>query len=313
MKLVLLLFCITFNGFYGIKAQTSGNSKEIVRSGSIMVDGSRLDYVVEGQGRPCLIIGSSIYYPKTFSTNLRKNLEMYFVDMKWFSKYYEPEDLKTVTIETIVEDVEEIRRKMGLEKPILLGHSIHGTIALEYAKRYYGNIEAVIAIGSPSEFGNEIFIKKTADLWESASQERKDLQKKNWGEITEIDRLTGKEATATAYHRAAPQYWYDPYYNANWLWDGMTVHTEVTNHLFGSVFADYNMFADHMKIPAPVLVAMGKYDYVIPYTLWESQYPSIADFKLILFKKSGHTPQLEQPDKFDKVLLKWLDNKNLLK
>ncbi len=34
--------------------------------GTIEIDGSRLGYTIEGEGIPCLIIGSSVYYPKTF-------------------------------------------------------------------------------------------------------------------------------------------------------------------------------------------------------------------------------------------------------
>jgi len=60
--------------------------KDEKHTGYIEVDGSKLDYVVEGDGKPCLVIGSSVYYPKTFSDNLREHLRMYFVDLKWFAR-----------------------------------------------------------------------------------------------------------------------------------------------------------------------------------------------------------------------------------
>lgn len=272
----------------------------------IEVDGSKLNYVIEGRGKPCLVIGSSVYYPKTFSQDLRRYLKMYFVDLKWFAEGYVPENLDSVNIRSIVEDVEQIRQKLGLEKPIILGHSIHGTIAMEYAKKYPDKLSALVVIGSPSLWGNPAFDQKASALWETASDERKAIQKENWGHITELDRLTGKEEAAGEYHLAAPQYWYDPHYDARWLWDGMTVHSELTKHLFTRVFSDYDMFDPPVQIPIPVFVAMGKYDYVIPYTLWESQYENIPDFTWVLFEKSGHTPQLEETVTFDAELLKWI-------
>jgi len=287
--------------------QNKREGKGSAQQGFIEVDGSKLRYVVEGSGKPCLVIGSSVYYPKTFSPNLREYLKMYFVDMKWFAKDYRPENLDSVNIPSIVDDVEEIRKKLGLKKPMIMGHSIHGTIAMEYVKRYSNEVNSLVVIGSPCEWGNSIFDLKAAALWESASTERKAIQKQNWGEITELDRLTGKEEAATAYHVTAPQYWYDPHYDARWLWDGMTVHSELTKHLFTKVFSNYNMFEAPVKIPVPVYVAMGKYDYVIPYTLWESGYESIPDFTLILFEKSGHTPQLEESEIFDRELLNWIN------
>jgi proline iminopeptidase len=303
ISMIVILYCN-----YTIAQQTE-KRQETSSSGFIEVDGSKLNYVVEGKGKPCLVIGSSVYYPKTFSKNLRKHLKMYFVDMKWFAKEYMPENLDSVNIKSIVEDVEKIRKKLGLNQPMIMGHSIHGTIAVEYAKKYSQNVSSLVIIGSPALWGSKSFDQKAAALWETASEERKAIQNQNWGDITELDRLTGKEEATAAYNRAAPQYWYDPYYDASWLWDGMTVHSEVTKHLFTNVFLNYDMFEPSTEIPVPVFVGLGKYDYVIPYTLWSSYYESIPDFTLVVFEKSGHTPQLEETKIFDKKLLNWI-NKN---
>lgn len=287
----------------------AGCETKHVISGVIEVDGSRLDYVVEGEGRTCLVIGSSIYYPRTFSNNLRKHLKMYFVDMKWFAKDYAEEDLNNVNIASIVQDVEQIRMALGLEKPLIMGHSIHGTVATEYVKQYGDQISGLIVIASPAEWGNTSFSEKAATLWVSASDERKRIQEENWGSVKELDRLTGQEEASARYNNMSPQYWYDPEYDAAWLWDDMTVHSEVTQHLFTKVFHEYNMFDPPKAIDVPVFVGLGKYDYVIPYTLWQSTYKSIPDFNLVLFEKSGHTPQLEEPELFDRALIDWINRK----
>jgi proline iminopeptidase len=69
------------------------------------------------------------------------------------------------------------------------------------------------------------------------------------------------------------------------------------------------MFAPPTAIDVPMFVGLGKYDYVIPYTLWRSRYGSIADFSLVLFEKSGHTPQLEESEHFDQELIEWMNHK----
>ena len=256
-----------------------------------------------------MVIGSSIYYPKTFSDKLNEHLKFYFVDLKWFAKDYKPEDLAFVNIQSIVDDVEQIRFKLGLEKPLIMGHSIHGTIATEYAKKYSNKISGLIIISSPSEWGNKTYDTKAKALWETASSERKKLQETNWGELQEIDRLTGQEEASARYNNMSPQYWYNPHYDATWLWDGMTVHSELTQHLFTKVFLEYNMFDPATKIPVPTFLALGKYDYVIPYTLWQKEYTSIPDLKYVSFQKSGHTPQLEEGKRFNKELISWLRDK----
>ncbi|MEZ4772284.1 MAG: alpha/beta fold hydrolase [Bacteroidia bacterium] len=289
------------------------SGRENVKGGSnvITVDGSKLEYVVEGEGIPCLVIGSSVYYPKTFSMEVRKHLKMYFVDMKWFARDYQPENLDSVNIESIVDDVEEIRGKLGLEKPLILGHSIHGTIATEYVKKFGNKTSGLIVIASPCEWGNPTFTQKAEKLWETASAERKKLQEENWGKVKELDRLTGQAQASREYNTMSPQYWYNPRYDARWLWDGMTVHEAVTQHLFTKVFQAYNMFDRPVNINVPVFVGIGKYDYVIPHTLWKTSYPGIPDFTLVLFDKSGHTPQLEEYGKFDEELMRWVAQKGL--
>lgn len=276
----------------------------------IEVDGSKLRYVIKGKGKPCLVIGSSVYYPKTFSETLYKHLRMYFVDLKWFAKEYKPENLDSVNIQSIVEDVEQIRQGLGLEKPLIMGHSIHGTIATEYIKKYSQKVSGLIVVASPCEWGNASYETKAKALWETASSERKKLQEENWGKLKEIDRLTGQKEASARYNNMSPQYWYNPKYDAAWLWDGMTVHSELTSHLFTKVFLNYNMFNPPIKeIPIPVFLGLGAYDYVIPYTLWQTAYESIPDFRLVMFEKSGHTPQLEQRELFNKALIKWLNEK----
>jgi proline iminopeptidase len=275
----------------------------------IEVDGSKLLYVIEGDGKPCLVIGSSIYYPRTFSEELNKHLKLYFVDMKWFAKDYNPENLDSINIHSIVEDVEQIRIRLGLELPLIMGHSIHGTIATEYVKKYSDKVSGLIVISSPCEWGNEKYESKSKALWETASAERKKLQEENWGKLKEIDRLTGQKEASARYNNMSPQYWYDPRYDATWLWDDMTVHSEVTQHLFTKVFLNYDMFDPLTPIPVPFFLALGKYDYVIPYTLWKKEYETIHDFKLVFLKKSGHTPQLEQSKRFNKALVRWLKDK----
>ena len=226
--------------------------------------------------------------------------------MKWFAKDYKAEALHKVTIKSIVNDVEQIRKALQLDKPLIMGHSIHGTIATEYVKTFGDQVSGLIVIGSPAEWGNATYDKKAAELWASASTERKRLQEENWGNLKELDRLTGQEEASARYNTMSPQYWFNPEYDAGWLWKDMTVHSELTQHLFSKVFHDYTMFDPGTTITVPVFVGLGKYDYVIPYTLWNTANKYIPDLKLVLFEKSGHTPQLEEPQHFDEALVEWI-------
>ena len=70
------------------------------RSGEASNPGAQVRYLREGVGMPCLVVGSSIYYPRTFSARLRERLELIFVDTRDFVPRDGAFDLSQVTIDT---------------------------------------------------------------------------------------------------------------------------------------------------------------------------------------------------------------------
>ena len=51
---------------------------------------------------------------------------------------------------------------------------------------------------------------------------------------------------------------------------------------------------------------MGKHDYMVPNIQWDTEIEKLPKLSYQLFEKSGHTPQLEEPDEFDKKLIQWI-------
>lgn len=272
-------------------------------SGTVKVVGAELNYVTEGQGIPCLVIDSSVYYPRTFSEYLRKHLRLYFVDMRWFAKTYKERNLNSFTVNTLVEDVDSIRKALKFEKIVIMGHSIHGTIAFEYAKRHPANVSNLVVIGSPVIFANREYAAATDSLWKTASPERRQLQEYNWSRLPNFEQHPELQEVVENYVAMTPKYWYNPSYPARELWKGMTIHSPLLHYLYDGIFLYYNMFGK--KPMVLTLVAVGKFDYIIPFELWD-RYKAVPNLTLCLFEKSGHTPQLEEPERFDRVLIEWL-------
>ena len=310
MKSILcffILFIFVVNG-----CTDSQNSDHILipetpdLKGYVEVDGTKLDYVAEGKGMPCLVIGSSIYYPRTFAKLLRDHFQLYFVDMRWFAKSYSPMNLSEFTIQTIVADIEKVRSELKLEKVILIGHSIHGAIAFEYAKQHPDHVSHLVMIDAPNTAGTIDQKVAISDLWNTASTERKDMQSKNWQILANMKNLTPAQLEIETYCLMSPEYWYDPTYDARWLWQGMTLNIDILHYLYNTIFSNYHMLAEGRRVPVPTFLAQGRYDYVYPYTLWNG-YDTIQGLTIKIFDKSGHTPQLEENGLFDTELLKWIN------
>jgi 4,5:9,10-diseco-3-hydroxy-5,9,17-trioxoandrosta-1(10),2-diene-4-oate hydrolase len=67
------------------------------------------------------------------------------------------------------------------------------------------------------------------------------------------------------------------------------------------------------EIKAPVLVVWGTQDQIIPVTHAKIAAERIPGARLELFENCGHMPQFEQPEKFNKLVLDFLEEKNKLK
>lgn len=77
-------------------------------------------------------------------------------------------------------------------------------------------------------------------------------------------------------------------------------------HLWNDDFYRINLFEQIPQLEVPVYFFVGRYDYFTPSEIAESYYQKLIAPKgkhLIWFEKSGHKPEIEEPDKFNDVML----------
>jgi len=286
---------------------------DVENRGVIDVAGAKLHYVIEGKGPTCLLIGSSIMYPRLFSKDLREHIRIVFLDGRHFVPSEPGFDVHTVNIDTYAADIEKARQTLNLGKVFIMGHSIHGDLAMEYARRYPQNVIGAIVIASPPT-GLAKTSVTSQEFWEkNASASRKHQLEINWekeGGQQAVKKLPGGQAFVRTYVTNGPKYWYDQRYDCSWIWAGMDPNTSMTNQLF-SLFQNYDLEQAPGKITVPVFLALGRYDYVVPHTLWDDQKQKLPDLSFHIFERSGHTPQLEESALFDKTLLAWIASHRL--
>lgn len=82
------------------------------------------------------------------------NIEFYEYDQ--LGSYYsdQPDDMSLWTIERFVEEVEQVRQALGLDKDnfFLLGQSWGGILAMEYALKYQHNVKGLIISNMTADF-----------------------------------------------------------------------------------------------------------------------------------------------------------------
>ena len=283
----------------------AGCGKQEETSGYITVDGTQLNYLIEGTGIPCVVIGATKNWPrKTFSEELRKYIKFIFMDNRAFVSPDVPVDINKVTIETAVDDVELLRKKLGFEKIAVSGCSYPSLLALAYAQKYPENTSHVIMIDM-SPYWNDKAIKAMEENWETnASDERKEILKRNNEQLTDTV-LSEVPPSWRDYVRRAPIYWYDPTYDCSWLFEGFDVNPDRSGHCLDEELPQFD-FSLGAQIETPVFLALGKYSYICPFYLWDDYKDKLPNLSYNLFEKSGHFPMLEEQELFDKKLIEWI-------
>ncbi len=275
------------------------------RTGFIERDGFKLNYCIEGNGPPAIVIGSSLYYPRVFSSNLRKHIQFIFTDHRGFAPRYNNQP-DAFTLSTLLEDIETLRKHLKLEKMMVIGHSIHALIALEYAKKYPRHVEALIMVasapGSDHAAANRYFE-------ESVSPERKALLEQNLKTMSDEIAKHPDAAFIIRMLTFGPMIWYDWKYDASTLWEGVRLNPHGASVIWGAMFDQYDIIHDLKRIVCPVFLALGRYDYWNPPHLWEPFRSCFHSLTIRVFEKSGHTPSFEEPALFDTELLGWIRDK----
>lgn len=281
---------------------------KIINYETIEIDGFPLKYSIKGQGIPTLIIGSHLYDQRVFSDQLANHLKMIFVDHRGFVR--PPSDNienSSFDLDVLINDIEIIRQKLKLEKFIIVGHSGHAFLALEYAKKYPDNITAVVMVASAPSNSDERRQLSGLYFEDKASDERKESFTHNMISLPEKIAADPEKRFVSYLLSAGAQSWYDYNFDATFLWQDIYTNMQMIDYVWGVVFRDIDITRDLENLDKPVFLALGRYDFLTgPPELWNSFETHFKNITVKIFEKSSHCPQYEEKKLFNQELLGWL-------
>lgn len=284
----------------------------------VLANGSKLWYASEGKGQPLVLIaggpgGSHLYLYPYFSPLADTQRVIYF-DSFGRGKSDRAKSPKEYTFERDVEDVEALRKALGLGKINLLGHSYGTLVAQAYALKYPDSMNKLILANS--------YI--SAEAWQAGqdtvnSEIRNDFPEQ-WEKLQKL-RARGLVSSAKEHQEALGEVPYvavccvaDPAKANSWPPEALSIELDVYYTIAG-VDADFVTGGDIVKldfrreaknIKAPTLILAGRFDRFVPprYALQYRQYMPQA--QLVIFEESGHSEFMEEPVKTIEVLRKFL-------
>jgi len=280
--------------------------------GTIEISGFKLNYLVEGNGIPVLVPGSSVYYPRVFSEEIKKHLQLIHVDHRGFVPApMEGLDNSVFDLDVLTGDFEKVRKHLGLENFIVMGHSGHAFMALEYAKKYPEHVTGVVMIGVTPDYSHATH-KAADEFFEKvASPERKKAFEKGMANLKEMIAADPEKRFVSFCLAAAAKSWFDHDFHAAPLWEDLYTNMQAIDHIWGVVFRDIDIIEGLEKLDEPVLLMLGKYDFLTgPTELWDDIKEHFKNITIKVFEKSAHCPMYEEAELFDAELLNWVSDIN---
>lgn len=269
-------------------------------------------YPVEKKGKgviPCLVIGIGTVVQRSLSSTFSEIFAVYTSDLYWTTDR-SLKDSSQMTMDNIIEDIYELAYALRLENFVLFGHSAYGIVAIEFAKKYPKLPSSVIMIGTPLN-SNLTVAAQNNDLFDKlADANRKAIDAKRRAEVAQED-LTllsaGDRFLREYIYRDAPRYWHIPDYDCSDLWKGI-MPDKILEHFFSKLLPKVDVKINLETIQLPIFFAAGLSDFDCCPWVWKELLNLPPKMTINLFQQSGHWPQMEEPEIFDKSVKEWLSS-----
>jgi proline iminopeptidase len=267
----------------------------------VSVKGAELFYSTRGSGPVCLVLSSigTKPYERMMPAHLSDRMKLVFVDLRGGGKSTgDPGDL---TFDVLADDLEAIRNDLGVERVAVIGHSILGVLAIEYARRRPASVSHVIAAGTPPRGDMASLAATTTEFFErDASEERKRTLREN------MAALPAGAPFGRVFLAQTPMRFFDARLDAAPLFAEAEMKPAMLSHLLGDLTRAWDVSADADSLRAPIFLALGRHDYVVPYILWEGVAEKLPNATVQIFERSGHHPFFEEPERFAATVTEWM-------
>jgi len=193
------------------------------------------------------------------------------------------------TLDENVEDMEALRRHLGLGPIVSIGTSYGGMVALAHAARYPAAVSHLIAVVTAAHGG---FIKRAQEILEQrGTPEQREVSAPVWqGAVMDRSQMQRFYAVmGPLYSRR-----HDP--TAAALGHERTLHEpEPLNRAFGGFLRDFDLRPELGRISAPTLVIAGRHDWICPPEFSEEIARLVPRAELRVFENSSHSVRADEP------------------
>lgn len=282
------------------------------------VNGAKLWTVRFGKGDPIFFIaggpGGTHYGLRSFDSLSTTNTLVYF-DGFGRGKSDTAKNANEYSLERDIEDLEGLRKAMGYSAINVLGHSYGGVVAQGYALKYPGRVKHLILANTFHSFL----------MWQENDDNSNHEIKTNYPEVWDTLMKVREQGAVSSDSIHIEIYGRVPYgflyaYNPD-KFVGRTkkpypnpfnskLYYQMVgkdgDFIVGNDIGNFDFRKDLKNLKMPVLIIGGRFDRVAVPWMMVKYKEYCPQAKFVLFERSGHNPQVEEPEKEFKLIREFL-------
>lgn len=254
-------------------------------------------------------------------------LEDHFLVVNWdqrgagksFSKSIPSESMK---IDTFVSDLKELveylKKRFGKEKVYLLGESWGSLVGIKYAQKYPEDVAAVIGTGQVSNMKEserlcyDFVLAEAKKINHRVALRQLEKVSTNPGSTIKDVKTTRKwwlKFASRLYKKPSQLLWIRNMFRSKQfsIFDLIRLfrgHNMSLKFLWKEIY-EINLFEEVPELQVPAYFLLGRHDHQVSSALAE-KYATLLKApkkKLIWFENSGHNPQFEESEMFNRAVI----------
>jgi pimeloyl-ACP methyl ester carboxylesterase len=259
----------------------------------VEVDGARLHYVDKGQGAPIVMIhglgGNLLHYTSTIADEIAKTNRVVVIDRPGagYSERPAGADAATTTQAAIIQKAID---KLGIEKPLIVGHSLGGAVSLAHAVQHPGKARGYVLLAPAARLP-----EKTPPMFEGLKVASPLMQRIiAWTVGVPLGIKYGPAIVAAVFAPQSPTPDF-PVRSGGLL--GLRPKAIVTNMMdFTTTPPDVkNLYKHYNGIQAPVLCLYGLEDHVLMARYQLAALENVPGIEIETIEHAGHMLMHNEP------------------
>ena len=240
----------------------------------VEVFGRTIVYAESGAGNPVILLhglGADKNIWRLTAPALAAKYHVYAVDQLGFGESDKP--LLNYRVATLSDFLDEFMRKLSISKASIVGNSLGGWVAADFAIRYPSRVDKLVMVDASGYVTKDVKREDMRFLNPSTMEETREMVKRVF-----FNPMMHNDAVVRAVYEARMR-----------AGDGYTIE-----RLIDSVMRREDFLNDRLaSIKAPSLVIFGVKDPIVPVADQDAIAAKIPGAKKVPLDQCGHVPELE--------------------